>query len=200
LPTRPSRPACPPTGTRSRDPPCGSSPEVEAEREAVSSHTLDSKIDGLTANGSGRRDSKQNAVPSLGDAKPAAISPPKSALFGLMSAPTSCGHAVALGYVPRSVQRRLSGIGRIGVVAPSMSQSSTRLLKRPGERPRVAKPQPSEQGLPPRRKPGAKLSKIEAGRMAASASTKLPSECSTSGLECWPCPYLGFRNMGVSYF
>jgi hypothetical protein len=30
-------------------------------------------------------------------------------------------------------------------------QSSTRLLKRPGERPRVAKPQPSEQGLPPRR-------------------------------------------------
>src|SRR6266576_554297 len=30
-------------------------------------------------------------------------------------------------------------------------QSSTRLLKRPGERPRVGKPQPSEQGLPPRR-------------------------------------------------
>ena len=30
-------------------------------------------------------------------------------------------------------------------------QSSTRLLKRPGERPRVAKPQPSEQGLPPQR-------------------------------------------------
>jgi len=30
-------------------------------------------------------------------------------------------------------------------------QSSTRLLKRPGERPRAAKPQPSEQGLPPRR-------------------------------------------------
>src|SRR5438874_4976098 len=30
-------------------------------------------------------------------------------------------------------------------------QSSTRLLKRPGERPRVAKPQPSEKGLAPRR-------------------------------------------------
>src|SRR5260370_19612929 len=34
-------------------------------------------------------------------------------------------------------------------------QSSTRLLKRPSERPRGAKPQPSEQGVPPRRKPGA---------------------------------------------
>src|SRR5437899_2312222 len=31
-------------------------------------------------------------------------------------------------------------------------QSSTRLLKRPGERPRAAKPQPSEQGVPPRRR------------------------------------------------
>ena len=30
-------------------------------------------------------------------------------------------------------------------------QGSTRLLKRPGERPWGAKPQPSEQGLPPRR-------------------------------------------------
>src|SRR5205085_10141859 len=43
-------------------------------------------------------------------------------------------------------------------------QRSTRLLKRPGERPRVAKPQPSEQGLPPRRKRVAKRKKTRRAR------------------------------------
>src|SRR5215467_14559941 len=61
-------------------------------------------------------------------------------------------------------------------------QSSTRLLKRPGERPRVAKPRPSEQGLPPRRKPGAKLRSRRSARQqrrrgsmpSSERSVKLP--------------------------
>src|SRR5215469_6057660 len=55
-------------------------------------------------------------------------------------------------------------------------QSSTRLLKRPGERPRVAKPQPSEQGLPPRRKPGAKLRSRRSARQQGRRGSKPSSE------------------------
>ena len=56
-------------------------------------------------------------------------------------------------------------------------QSSTRLLKRPGERPRVAKPQPSEQGVPPRRKPGAKpRSRRSARRQRGEARSHRASE------------------------
>src|SRR5947209_14700876 len=55
-------------------------------------------------------------------------------------------------------------------------QSSTRLLKRPGERPRVAKPQPSEQGLPPRRKPGAKLRSRRSARQQRRRGSKPSSE------------------------
>src|ERR671930_574818 len=55
-------------------------------------------------------------------------------------------------------------------------QSSTRLLKRPGERPRVAKPQPSEQGLPPQRKPGAKLRSRRSARQQRRRGSKPPSE------------------------
>src|SRR6478736_3060361 len=55
-------------------------------------------------------------------------------------------------------------------------QSSTRLLKRPDERPRVAKPQPSEQGLPPRRKPGAKLRRTRSARQQRRRGSKPSSE------------------------
>src|SRR5262245_51640378 len=55
-------------------------------------------------------------------------------------------------------------------------QSSTRLLKRPGERPRVAKPQPSGQGLPPRRKPGAKLRSRRSARQQRRRGSKPSSE------------------------
>src|SRR6267143_4500982 len=55
-------------------------------------------------------------------------------------------------------------------------QSSTRSLKRPGERPRVAKPQPSEQGLPPRRKPGAKLRSRRSARQQRRRGSKPSSE------------------------
>src|SRR6476619_6334241 len=55
-------------------------------------------------------------------------------------------------------------------------QSSTRLLKRPGERSRVAKPQPSEQGLPPRRKPGAKLRSRRSARQQRRRGSKPSSE------------------------
>src|SRR5262245_35168639 len=55
-------------------------------------------------------------------------------------------------------------------------QSSTRLLKRPGERPRVAKRQPSEQGLPPRRKPGAKLRSRRSARQRRRRGSKPSSE------------------------
>src|SRR6516225_7034350 len=54
-------------------------------------------------------------------------------------------------------------------------QSSTRLLKRPGERPRVAKPRPSEQGLPPRRKPGAKLRSRRSARQQRRRGSMLPN-------------------------
>src|SRR6476661_3211724 len=59
-------------------------------------------------------------------------------------------------------------------------QSSTRLLKRPGERPRVAKPQPSEQGLPPRRKPGAKLRSRRSARQQRRRGSKPSSERSVN--------------------
>src|SRR5215467_8185702 len=55
-------------------------------------------------------------------------------------------------------------------------QGSTRLLKRPGERPRVAKPQPSEQGLPPRRKLGAKLRSRRSARQQRRRGSKPSSE------------------------
>src|SRR5499427_131316 len=55
-------------------------------------------------------------------------------------------------------------------------QGSTRLLKRPGARPRVAKPQPSEQGLPPRRKPGAKLRSRQSARQQRRRGSKPSSE------------------------
>src|SRR6516225_1617016 len=55
-------------------------------------------------------------------------------------------------------------------------QSSTRLLKRPGERPPVAKPQPSGQGLPPRRKPGAKQRSRRSARQQRRRGSKPSSE------------------------
>ena len=55
-------------------------------------------------------------------------------------------------------------------------QSSPRLLKRPGERPRVAKPQPSEQGVPPRRKPGAKRRSRRSARRQRRRGSKPSSE------------------------
>src|SRR5947208_5161860 len=55
-------------------------------------------------------------------------------------------------------------------------QSSPRLLKRPGERPRVAKPQPSEQGMPPPRKPGAKPRSRRSARQQRRRGSKPSSE------------------------
>src|SRR5947208_870120 len=55
-------------------------------------------------------------------------------------------------------------------------QSSPRLLKRPGERPRVAKPQPSEQGMPPPRKPGAKPRSRRSERQQRRRGSKPSSE------------------------
>src|SRR5262249_55030662 len=55
-------------------------------------------------------------------------------------------------------------------------QGSTRLLKRPGERPGAAKPRPSEQGLPLRRKPGAKLRSRRSARQQRRLGSKPSSE------------------------
>src|SRR6185503_13653220 len=59
-------------------------------------------------------------------------------------------------------------------------QSSTRLLKEPGERPRVVKPQPSEQGVPPRRKPGAKPRSRRSARRQRRRGSKPSSERSVN--------------------
>src|SRR5215469_16283500 len=54
-------------------------------------------------------------------------------------------------------------------------QSSTRLLKRLGERPRVAKPQLSEQGLPLREKPGARRRGRQSAKPLRKRRSRLPN-------------------------